>query len=72
MDGLIQTIPLLLIFGVFYVLVIRPQQQEQAAHDKLIAGLATTRIGLRTAILVAMKRMIWWTRARACTAMSSA
>ena len=32
-------IPLLLMFGVVYFLIIRPQQQEKATHDELISSL---------------------------------
>lgn len=33
-------LPILLIFGVMYFLVIRPQMQEKGDHDKLVASLA--------------------------------
>ena len=40
MGGYEQFIPILLIFGLMYFLIIRPQNQERAAHDALIASLA--------------------------------
>ena len=33
-------LPLLLIFGVFYFLVLRPQVRERQEHDKLVTSLA--------------------------------
>jgi len=33
-------LPLLLIFGVFYFLVLRPQVRERQDHDKLVSSLA--------------------------------
>jgi preprotein translocase subunit YajC len=35
-----QLIPLLLMIGLIYFLLIRPQQQEQAAHQTLMQSLA--------------------------------
>lgn len=32
-------VPMLGIFGVFYFFTIRPQQQKQAAHQKMLAGV---------------------------------
>lgn len=32
-------IPVLLIFGIFYFLLIRPQQQQQKEHEKMLASL---------------------------------
>ncbi len=37
--GMVQFLPLLLIFGVFYALIIRPQQQKQKAHEELLSNL---------------------------------
>ena len=37
--GLEGFIPMFLILGVFYFLLIRPQQQRAKAHDELVAGL---------------------------------
>ena len=34
-------LPMLVIFGAFYFLLIRPQQKRQKAHTALVAGLAT-------------------------------
>ncbi len=34
-----QAVPLLLMLGIFYFLVLRPQRQEAAEHAKLVAGL---------------------------------
>jgi preprotein translocase subunit YajC len=36
---LLQLAPLLLIFGVFYFLLIRPQQQKQKAHREMLGKL---------------------------------
>ncbi|MEX2122340.1 MAG: preprotein translocase subunit YajC [Woeseia sp.] len=33
-------LPMLVIFGAFYFLLIRPQQKRQKAHTQLVAGLA--------------------------------
>ncbi len=40
MSGAIDLFPLLLIFGVFYFFVLRPQLRERQDHDKLVASLA--------------------------------
>ncbi|MCB9664193.1 MAG: preprotein translocase subunit YajC [Alphaproteobacteria bacterium] len=40
MEGIGGVIPILLIFGIFYVLLIRPQQKQQEEHDALVKGLA--------------------------------
>ena len=40
MSGPIDLFPLLLIFGVFYFFVLRPQLKERQEHDKLVASLA--------------------------------
>ena len=37
--GLVQLLPLVLIFVVFYFLLIRPQQKKMKAHKALVAGL---------------------------------
>lgn len=34
-------LPLLIIFGAFYFLLIRPQQKRQKAHTELVAALST-------------------------------
>lgn len=34
-------LPMLVIFGAFYFLLIRPQQKKQKAHGELIAALST-------------------------------
>jgi preprotein translocase subunit YajC len=34
-------LPMLVIFGAFYFLLIRPQQKKQKAHGELIAAIAT-------------------------------
>jgi preprotein translocase subunit YajC len=39
MGGLLQILPLVLIFGVFYFLLIRPQQQKAKEHRKMIDEL---------------------------------
>jgi preprotein translocase subunit YajC len=36
----IDLLPLLLIFGVFYFLVLRPQVRERQEHEKLVSSLA--------------------------------
>ncbi len=36
---LVQMLPLLLFFGIFYFLLIRPQRQHQQRLQKLVAGL---------------------------------
>jgi len=38
--GFEQFIPIVLIFGLMWLLIIRPQNQERAAHEALIASLA--------------------------------
>jgi preprotein translocase subunit YajC len=39
-DPLISTmVPLLLLFGIFYFLLIRPQQQRLKAHQQLVASV---------------------------------
>lgn len=35
-----QFIPILLVFGVFYFLVLRPQEQERKKQEELVASLA--------------------------------
>ena len=32
-------VPVVAIFAIFYFLLIRPQQQQQKEHDKMLAGL---------------------------------
>jgi preprotein translocase subunit YajC len=32
-------IPLLILFGIFYFLIIRPQSKQRKAHEAMIAGL---------------------------------
>jgi preprotein translocase subunit YajC len=39
MGGLLQFLPIILIFGVFYFLIIRPQQQRAKEHKKLLDDL---------------------------------
>ncbi len=36
---LLNMMPLILIFVIFYFLLIRPQQKKQAEHQKMLAGL---------------------------------
>lgn len=38
-EELIQVVPIVVIFGIMYFLVIRPQEQERSAHEALIKGL---------------------------------
>ncbi len=38
-NPLINLLPILLIFVIFYFLLIRPQKKQQDAHRKMIAGL---------------------------------
>jgi preprotein translocase subunit YajC len=38
-SGLLQLVPLILIFGVFYFLLIRPQQQRAKEHRKVLEEL---------------------------------
>ncbi len=40
MSSPIDLLPLLLIFGVFYFLVLRPQVRERQEHEKLVTSLA--------------------------------
>ena len=40
-DALMQFLPLVLIFVVFYFLLIRPQQKRQKAHTELVSALST-------------------------------
>lgn len=37
--GIMNFVPLIFIFGVFYFLIIRPQQKKQKEHQALIKGL---------------------------------
>lgn len=39
MEGITQFIPLLLIFGIMYFLIIRPQQQKLKQHQKMVEAL---------------------------------
>ncbi len=39
MDVISQLLPVAAIFGLMYFLMIRPQLQEKAAHDRLLQGL---------------------------------
>ncbi len=39
MGGFEQILPLFLVFGLMYFLLIRPQNQERAAHEALLASL---------------------------------
>jgi preprotein translocase subunit YajC len=41
MGGLVQLLPILLIIGVFYILLIRPQQKRQRELQETIAQLKT-------------------------------
>ncbi|MDD3345561.1 MAG: preprotein translocase subunit YajC [Candidatus Omnitrophica bacterium] len=36
---LVQLFPLILIFGIFYFLIIRPQKQKEKDHQKMLAAL---------------------------------
>lgn len=38
-SGMIFLIQMLLIFGIFYFLLIRPQAQERKKHEELLAGI---------------------------------
>lgn len=38
-NPLVQFVPLILIFVIFYFLLIRPQQKRQKEHQKLVAGI---------------------------------
>ncbi len=40
MDQLMQFVPFLLMFGVFWLLILRPQMKEQRAHEALVKSLA--------------------------------
>ena len=40
-NPLVQFVPLILIFVIFYFLLIRPQQKRQKEHQKLVAGIQT-------------------------------
>ncbi len=37
--GWVSFIPMILIFGIFYLLLIRPQQQKQKEHQKMVSEL---------------------------------
>jgi len=37
--GIANFIPLLVIFGIFYFLIIKPQQKKQKEHEAMIANL---------------------------------
>ena len=39
MDGLAQFAPLILIFGIMYFLLIRPQQKKMKQHQAMVNGL---------------------------------
>jgi len=39
MDALTQFVPLILIFGIMYFLLIRPQQQKAKEHKKMVESL---------------------------------
>jgi preprotein translocase subunit YajC len=39
MGGLLQFLPIILIFGVFYFLIIRPQQQRAKEHKRMLDDL---------------------------------
>lgn len=39
-DGLIQLLPLVVVFGIFYFLMIRPQQKRQKEHREMVAKVA--------------------------------
>lgn len=38
-EQLLQFLPLILIFGVFYFLIIRPQQQKMKTHQSMLSNL---------------------------------
>jgi preprotein translocase subunit YajC len=38
-DFIIQLVPILLMFVIFYVLLLRPQQQRQKVHREMVANL---------------------------------
>lgn len=43
--------PFIMVLGVMYFLIIRPQMKEKEAHDKLVAGLAKDdRVVLRSGL----------------------
>ncbi len=37
--GIVNFIPLLVIFGIFYFLIIRPQQKKQKEHQQMVSNL---------------------------------
>ncbi len=39
MEGIQQFVPLILIFGIMYFLLIRPQQKKVKQHQAMVAGL---------------------------------
>ena len=39
MEAIAQFIPLIIIFGIMYVLLIRPQQQKMKQHQAMVAAL---------------------------------
>ena len=38
-SAIAQFLPLIMLFGIFYFLIIRPQQKQQKAHREMIDGL---------------------------------
>lgn len=40
MENLSGFVPIILMFGIAYFLILRPQAKERESHDKLIAGLS--------------------------------
>jgi preprotein translocase subunit YajC len=38
-SAIAQFLPLIMLFGIFYFLIIRPQQKQQKAHTEMIDGL---------------------------------
>ncbi len=38
-SAIAQFLPLIMLFGIFYFLIIRPQQKQQKAHSEMIDGL---------------------------------
>ena len=38
-QGMVQFLPLILLFAILYFLIIRPQQKQQKAHKEMLASL---------------------------------
>ncbi len=39
-EGVVQFLPLIILFAIFYFLIIRPQQKQQKAHQEMLNSLS--------------------------------